>query len=298
LASWLRDPQKFKTLLQIPVMILMNFTAMIPFALVWYVGMTNWIPQITIEWWRAEFVGPISFVKAVGDQLFLEAILRTIFIAAVCVPVEFLLGFLIAYVFAGNFFGKKFVTLAAVVPMMVVPAAGGYVFYLVFIESGPANGLLQILGIAKGPIPFLTDPTWALISIMLADIWQWTPFIFLIMSAALLSLPQDPINAAYVLGATKWYTFRKVALPMMKRPIMIALILRAVESIKIFDYPYMMTGGGPGYSTQTISMHLYEAGFKYLKYGFTATQSLLILITLIIVGWYAVKPLRVAQMGK
>jgi multiple sugar transport system permease protein len=84
----------------------------------------------------------------------------------------------------------------------------------------------------------------------------------------------------------------------LKRPIMIALILRAIESLKIFDYPYMITGGGPGYATQTISMHLYEAGFKYLKYGPTAAQSVLILITLIIVGWYAVKPLRVAQRGE
>jgi len=296
LSSWFRIPEKFKILLILPVQIVMNFTAIIPFALAWYVGMTNWVPQITIDWWRAQFIGPIAFVYAINDPLFLAAVARTLFIAAVVVPIEFLLGFLLAYVFLAKFIGRKFVTLVAVVPMMVVPAAGGYVFYLMFVGNGPVNGLLQIF--AGISIPFLTNPTWALISIMLADIWQWTPFIFLIMSAALLSLPQEPINAAYVMGASKWYTFRRVIIPMLKRPMMIALILRAIESLKIFDYPYMMTQGGPGYATQTITMNLYESGFKYLKYGRTATQCLIIFITCIIVAWYAVKPLRAAQRGE
>ncbi len=274
----------------------MNFTAMIPFVLTWYVGMTNWLPQLSINWWKADFIGPYNFIRVIRDQLFLNAIARTLFISAVCVPIEFLLGFLVAYVFMGNFRGKRFLTLVMIVPMMVVPAAGGYTFYLMFIEKGPVNGLLNLVGIKS--ISFLTVPNLAFVTVMLADIWQWTPFIFLIMSAALLGLPQDPINAAYVLGATKWYTFRSVVLPMLKRPMMIAVLLRTIESFKLFDYPYMITGGGPGYATQTISMHLYEAGFKYLKYGPTAAQSLIILITMIIVGLYAVKPLRAAQRGE
>ena len=273
----------------------MNFTAIIPFALTWYVGMTNWVPQLTIDWWRADFIGPIAFVKVIQDQIFLQSVARTLFISAVCVPVECILGFALAYVLTGNFFGKRFFNLVAVIPLMVVPAAGGYVFYLMFVESGPINGILKTIGVT--PIPFLSSPSWALATVMLADIWQWTPFIFLIMSAALLSLPQDPINAAYVLGASKWYTFRRVILPMLKRPMMIAIILRGIESLKLFDYPYMMTQGGPGYATQTITMNLYESGFKYLKYGFTATESLVIFITCIIVAWYAVKPLRAAQRG-
>jgi multiple sugar transport system permease protein len=296
LGSWFRVPEKFKILLILPVQIVMNFTAIIPFALTWYVGMTNWVPQLTIDWWRADFIGPIAFVKVIQDQLFLESVARTLFISAVCVPVECLLGFALAYVLTGNFFGKRFFNLIAVVPLMVVPAAGGYVFYLMFIESGPLNGILKMIGVT--PIPFLSNPSWALVSVMLADIWQWTPFIFLIMSAALLSLPQDPINAAYVLGASKWYTFRRVILPMLKRPMMIAVILRGIESLKLFDYPYMMTQGGPGYATQTITMNLYESGFKYLKYGFTATESLVIFIACIFVAWYAVKPLRAAQRGE
>jgi multiple sugar transport system permease protein len=273
----------------------MNVTAMIPFALTWYVGMTNWTPQFTTNWWEATFIGPYAFLMVLQDELFVQAVQRTLFISAVVVPIEFLLGFLIAYAFSGNFFGKRFLTLVIVAPMMVVPAVGGWTFFLMFVESGPVNGLLSLITGSTVMIPWLTNQTYALLTIMIVDIWQWTPFIFLIMSAALLGLPQEPVNAAYVLGATKWYTFRKVALPMLKRPMIIALILRAIESLKIFDYPYMMTGGGPGHATMTISMQLYESGFKYLKYGSTATQALLILITLIIVGRYAVKPLRAEQ---
>ena len=296
LKSLWRDPAKFKNLLQIPLMTVMNFTAMIPFALTWYVGMTNWAPQLTIDWWKADFIGPLNYIRVLPDELFLNAIGRTLLFSAVCVPIEFLLGFLLAYVFMGDFFGKKFFVLIAIVPMMVVPAAGGYTFYLMFIKLGPVNGLLNLLGFSS--IPFLMVAKWAYVAIILADIWQWTPFIFLIMSAALLGLPQDPINAAYVLGASKWHTFRTVVLPMLRRPAMIALILRAVESFKLFDYPFMMTGGGPGYSTQTISMNLYEAGFRYLRYSRTAAQSIVILLTMAIVGYYAVKPLRAAQRGE
>jgi len=282
-----------------PVQIVMNFTAMPAFILAIYVGMTNWTPQLVgADWWRADLIGPLNFVKVLGDELFLQAVARTLLISAVCVTVEFLLGFVLAYVFTGSFFGKRIFTLVAVVPMMVVPAAGGWIFHLMFLETGPVNGLLSIVTGTSQMIRFLNNPNLALFAIMLADIWQWTPFVFLIMTAALLGLPQEPINAAYVLGATKWYTFRKVVLPMLKRPMMIALILRAIESLKIFDYPYMMTGGGPGYSTQTISMNLYESGFKYLKYGFTAAEALLIFISVIIIGMYAIKPLRAAQRGE
>jgi len=296
LNSLWRDPAKFKYLLQLPLMTVMNFTAMIPFALTWYVGMTNWAPQLTSNWWEADFLGPLNYIRVIPDDLFLNAIGRTLLFSAICVPVEFLLGFLLAYVFMGDFFGKKFFVLIAIVPMMVVPAAGGYTFYLMFIKLGPINGLLNILGFNS--IPFLMVTKWAYVAIILADIWQWTPFIFLIMGAALLGLPQEPINAAYVLGASRWHTFRTVVLPMLRRPTMIALILRTVESFKLFDYPFMMTGGGPGYTTQTISMHLYEAGFRYLKYGPTAAQSIVILLTMAIVGFYAVKPLRAAQRGE
>jgi multiple sugar transport system permease protein len=108
----------------------------------------------------------------------------------------------------------------------------------------------------------------------------------------MLALPQDPINAAYVLGASRGYTFRRVMLPMLRTPIMIALILRSIEAFKIFDYVYMMTKGGPGYTTQTISMYLYEWGFKYIRFGYVTSASLLIFITMAIIGWYASKPLR------
>ncbi len=203
-----------------------------------------------------------------------------------------MLGFGIAYVLSGEFFGKRAFTLACIAPMMVVPAAGGYIFYLMFVETGPINGLLSAITGAPSNIPFLTNSYYALLSLMIADIWQWTPFILLIMVAALTSLPQDPINAAHVLGASKFYTFTHVIVPMLRRPMLIAIILRGIESFKIFDVAYIMTAGGPGRATQTISMYLYESGFLYLKYGFTASECLLIFITMGIIGWYVVKILR------
>ena len=292
LSDWFRIPEKFSTLMIIPVQIVMNFTAMIPFALTWYVGMTNWQPQITPFFWEAQFVGIQNFLKIPGDDLFVASLARTLLIVAVCVPVEFLLGFGQAYVLSRNFRGRQAIRVIAIVPMMMVPIVTGYVFYLMFIPTGPVSSFINLITGRTEPILFFADPNLALMTIMLADIWQWTPFIFLIFISSILALPQDPINAAYVLGASRGYTFRRVMLPMLKTPIMIALILRSIECFKVMELPWIMTQGGPGYSTFTIQMHLYESAFKYLKYGFTNAQSLTIFITMIIIGWYASKPLR------
>ena len=292
LGDWFRIPEKFSTLMIIPIQIVMNFTAMIPFALAWYVGMTNWQPQFTPFFWEAQFVGPLNFLKIPGDDLFIASIARTLLIVGVCVPVEFSLGFGQAYVLSRSFKGRQIIRVIAIVPMMMVPIVTGYVFYLMFIPVGPINSFISPLTGGSEPILFLADSTLALITIMIADIWQWTPFMFLIFISSILALPKDPIDAAYVLGASRSYTFRRVMLPMLKTPIMIALILRSIECFKIFDVPFIMTGGGPGYSTFTVQMHLYESAFKYLRYGFTNSESLVIFMTMVVVGWYASKPLR------
>jgi multiple sugar transport system permease protein len=276
----------------IPIQLVMNFTAMIPFALTMYVGMTNWQPQLTPFFWEATFVGPQNFFKILGDDLFIASIARTLLIIGVCVPIEFLLGFGQAYVLSGNFRGRQVIRVIAIVPMMMVPIVTGYVFYLMFIPTGPVSSIINFITGNTQPIQFLANPNLALLCIMLADIWQWTPFMFLIFVSSILALPQEPINASYVLGASRGYTFRRVMLPMLRTPILIALLLRTIECFKIFDVPYIMTQGGPGYSTYTISMHLYESAFKYLKYGFTNSESLVIFIIMIFVGWYASKPLR------
>lgn len=292
LRDYFRIPEKFSTLMIIPIQLVMNFTAMIPFALTWYVGMTNWQPQLTPFFWEATFVGPQNFFKILGDDLFVASIARTLLIIGVCVPIEFLLGFGQAYVLSGNFRGRQAIRVIAIIPMMMVPIVTGYVFYLMFIPTGPVSSIINFITGNTQPIQFLANPNLALLCIMLADIWQWTPFMFLIFISSILALPQDPINASYVLGASRGYTFRRVMLPMLKTPILIALLLRTIECFKIFDVPYIMTQGGPGYSTYTISMHLYESAFKYLQYGFTNSESLVIFIIMIFVGWYASKPLR------
>ncbi len=115
---------------------------------------------------------------------------------------------------------------------------------------------------------------------------------FLIMLSGLLALPADPINAARVLGASELTIFRRVSLPMMKRIIMIAFILRAIECFKLMDGVYILTYGGPGYSTQTISMWIYEAAFKYLDYGYVSQVALVIFVSIGVISWFALKPLR------
>lgn len=291
LKEYTSNPEKFKNLLAMPVQILMNIVAMPAFILAWYVAFTNWRPTRG-DWWQADFIFFDNFIRMFSDEYFIGAISRTLFILVVVVSIEFLIGFGLAYILSGDFLGKKVTITVILLPMMVVPAVGGFIFYLMFLQTGPVNALISLITGTEFTLAWFNYPGTALLTIMLTDIWQWTPFMFLIFISSMLALPPDPINAAYVLGASRAYTFRRVAIPMLRTPILIAIILRSIEAFKIFDYVYVMTQGGPGYTTQTISIYLYEFGFKYARFGYVTAQSLLIMVTMGIVAWYAVKPLR------
>jgi multiple sugar transport system permease protein len=176
--------------------------------------------------------------------------------------------------------------------MMVIPAVSGYMFFMMFQGTGPINKIISIVSGTPLTIGWLSVPKYAIMSVILMDVWQWTPFMFLILLSGMLSLPPDPINAAKVLGASQFTIFRRVMMPMMKRIVMIALILRSIECFKLMDGIYLMTFGGPGYHTQTISMWLYEAAFRYLDYGFVSAIALTIFVSMGIISWFAIKPLR------
>jgi multiple sugar transport system permease protein len=129
------------------------------------------------------------------------------------------------------------------------------------------------------------------IAIILTDIWQWTPFMFLIMTAGVLSLPENPVMAAKVLGASDWQTFRYVKLPMLKNIIIIALVIRFMEALKIFDAPFIMTGGGPGFHTETISIYAFVASIVNGRLGYGSSLALILLIIFLLIITPSVRPI-------
>jgi multiple sugar transport system permease protein len=164
--------------------------------------------------------------------------------------------------------------------MMLSPVAISYdIGQMLFHESrGPINQLLRVIGMT--PIHWKSDPSIALYPMIIIDIWQWTPFVMLILFSALQSIPDDIFDAVRVDGASYWQSFRYVVLPLISPVAATVVLIRGLEMTKIFETIYVVTGGGPGTATESITLRAFQIGFKNLDLGYAATiaQALLILI--------------------
>jgi len=291
-----KDVARFGFLLILPAQIMLLFIVVFPLLAALYLSLTEWSPLTGggTRWFQAyEYWGWLSnYSHLLRDKDFLLAVLRTFIIVVVVVPVEFLLGLGLAFLFLEKFPGKKIFHSIILMPMMIVPAVAGFIFYMLFQSSGPINAILSEVLFRNVTLTWLTGKVSAMLCIMLADIWEWTPLMFLILLSGLMSLPEDQINAATILGASRWQRFTKVIFPLLKPVIIIALIIRGMEAVKIFDLIWLMTTGGPGTATESISVYMYKYGFKYLKWSWVAAGGVLILILMSVVSLYALKPIK------
>ncbi len=285
--------------LTLPAQILVLFIAAFPLLMQLYISLTDWAPLTGIGWWDAWELwnGFANYSDLVHDDRLWSALGRTGLVMLVCVPAEFLLGLGLATLFADDFPGKRLFYSILLMPMMVVPAVAGYMFFMLFQSGGPVNDVLSRLAGQPVAIAWLSDPTLALIAVMIADIWQWTPLMFLILLAGLVGVPDDQIKAATLLGANAWQRFTTIVLPKMKTIIVIALAIRLIENFKIFDTLYIMTGGGPGVATETISVYIYKVTTQDLIWGYVAAIALAILVVLSILAVLAMRRMAAAGAG-
>jgi multiple sugar transport system permease protein len=286
--------------LALPAQILVLFIAVFPLLMQLYISLTDWSPLSGIGWWNAwELWNSFAnYTDLAADNRFWSALRRTFVVMIVCVPTEFLLGLGLATLFADDFPGKRLFYSILLMPMMVVPAVAGYMFFMLFQSGGPMNDILSALTGSRVAIAWLSDPTLALAAVMMADIWQWTPLMFLILLAGLVGVPEDQMKAATLLGANAWQRFTTIVLPKMKTIIIIALAIRVIENFKIFDTLYIMTGGGPGVATETISVYIYKLTTQDLIWGYVAAIALAILIVLSIATVFAMKRMAAAREAR
>jgi multiple sugar transport system permease protein len=286
--------------LALPAQILVLFIAVFPLLMQLYISLTDWSPLSGIGWWNAwELWNSFAnYTDLAADNRFWSALWRTFVVMIVCVPAEFLLGLGLATLFADDFPGKRLFYSILLMPMMVVPAVAGYMFFMLFQSGGPMNDILSALTGTRVAIAWLSDPTLALAAVMIADIWQWTPLMFLILLAGLVGVPEDQMKAATLLGANAWQRFTTIVLPKMKTIIIIALAIRVIENFKIFDTLYIMTGGGPGVATETISVYIYKLTTQDLIWGYVAAIALAILLVLSIATVFAMKRMAAAREAR
>ena len=162
---------------------------------------------------------------------------------------------------------------------------------------GAINGTLKYFGIDTESLTWTASPRLAMLSVILVDVWQWTPFVFLVLLAGLQAIPQEPYEAALVDGSNNWQTFRHVTLPLLKPAILIALLLRTMDLLRVFDHIFILTEGGPGFATETLSLYIYRTAFRFSNFGYAAAMSfvLLIITNLISAGYMRMLQTREAN---
>jgi len=283
---------RLPVLLITPLQVLLTFILVFPFGLAIYLSFTTWSPLQGIPWWKANLAGVTNFVDMFGDARLWNAVMRTLLIVGVSVSVELGIGFGLALLFFNWQFPMKKVLISMfLIPMMILPIVAGYNFYVLFFEDGPANQFLSFLTGTTQKIPWLSDSRLVLFPIMLADIWQWTPFMFLVFYSALHALPAEPFKAARVLGAKSLQIARHLTIPMLKPIMTIAILIRSLEAFKIFDVPFIMTGGGPGFASETFSIYMMKQGLQFWKISYVSAIALVILTIISVVTWYSAQPL-------
>lgn len=229
------------------------------------------------------FIGLDNYIDLLGQERFRAVIWTTSIIVMVSVALQYVIGFSIALMLNARIPGAKLFRVGLLLPMLIAPVAVALIARMMLNPTiGPLNELTSLFGFPN--LPFLTDRYWALGSIIAVEVWQWTPFVILLMLAGLQTLPDDVYEAATLENTSPWRQFWDITFPMLL-PISVAIIfIRAVESFKVMDTVFIMTGGGPGIATETLTLFAYQEGFKKFNMGYTSALSFLFLIFIIVIG--------------
>lgn len=229
------------------------------------------------------FVGLDNYTDILSSTRFWGAIQVTAVLVFVSVALQYVLGFALALALHHNVPGAALYRVSFLLPMFLAPVCVALIARMMFHPVlGPVNDFFSAFGLEN--IPFLTNSTLALATLIVVEVWQWTPFVILLMLAGLQGLPAEVFEAARVDNISAWRRFRDITFPMLM-PLSVAVIfIRLIESFKIIDTVFVLTGGGPGTATETLTLFAYNEGFKKFNIGMTSALSFLFLIVVIVFG--------------
>jgi multiple sugar transport system permease protein len=237
---------------------------------------------------QQQFIGFENFVRAFQDPLVAQSAWTTIKWMAVVTLVEISLGLALALLLSGTLKGRGAFSSLLIIPIIMPPVAVSVAWLFMYdYEFGVINYLINQIGFSS--VRWLSDPAIALYAMMVVDVWQATPFAFLLLYAALLSLPRDPYEAAAIDGAGRWHVFRTVTLPLLQPVLMVVILLRLIDAARIFDKIFVMTRGGPGSSAYTATLTIYIEGFTKFDFGYASALSFLFQLSLVAAATFYVK---------
>lgn len=272
-AEW--ADRHFKWLLVAPAVLLILALSIYPLLFSLVVSFINYDFQVPGH----AFVGLKNFERVVFDPIARWSIVLTAILSGASVAIEFLLGLAVALTMMKSFRGRGLIMSILIVPLFISPVIVGQTFTLLLQRPfGPTNYILSELLGQDVTISWLTESPWVYFSIILADVWQWTPFMFVILLAGLTAIPPNLFEAAELDGVGPWQVFWSITLPHIAPMILLAITFRLLDAIRLFDTIFIMTGGGPGTQTYTASYYLYTIGFTQFHLSQATAGSWLFLI--------------------
>ena len=219
-----------------------------------------------------------NFGRLASDAFFLAALAHTLVYSFAALTIEFLLGLALALLLNSRLRGRTVFRALLLVPMMLPAVVVGVIWRLLLNPNyGPVNSALRSLRIDTAVLTWTASPKLAMFSVIVVDCWQWTPFMFLVLLAGLQAIPLEPYEAALIDGSSRWQTFRHITLPLLKPAILIALLLRTMDLLRVFDQIFILTEGGPGFATETLSLYIYRTAFRFFDFGYAAALSFVLL---------------------
>jgi multiple sugar transport system permease protein len=265
-------------LLAAPILFLLT---VVVYPLVYAVG-------LSLQYYRlGGFAGLHNYALAFQDSLLRDSLRATLDYAGLAMSIEMLLGLGLAVAVQRTILsaaGRTLVYLLFVLPMVTPPVAAGVIFRLMYIpQYGILNFLFGDLGYRGNPILWMSSPRMAMFSVLSVDVWQWMPFVFLVLFAGLQAVPPDVIEAAQVDGAGGWMRFRAIELPYLKPLLLLVLVFRFTDTLRVFDHVQVLTMGGPGAATEFLSLYLYKIAFKFSNLNYAAALAIYVVIIVSIV---------------
>ena len=262
-----------------PALIVLVIALLYPILYMIYASFLSWNPNQTID--QAEWVGLKNYIKLLSDASFHESFWVTLKFAFFVVSIEMIVGVGLALLLDRNICGLSALRTLFILPMMIAPIVVGLMWrYMYHPSVGIFNRTLTDLGLPT--VPWLSDSWWSLVSVIIADIWQWTPFIFILALAALQSLPRSALEAARIDGATPWQQIWHIKIPLMMPVLIVTCLLRLIDAFKVLEVILVMTNGGPGLSTEILALRISRTASEFRELGEAAAMSNYLLLLLLI----------------
>ena len=286
------DARLFKYGLIAPAVFLMVLMSVLPLV---YLLMVSF-QRISLSDQITSFEGLVNYIRIFSDTRLWNAVLHTLIITALALPIELLLGMLLAYHFLDERRFKRVFVALLIIPSVISPMVAGSMWRLMFDDRyGPINQIISWIAGQRISILWTIDIVWAYPAIIITDVWQWTPFMFIILLAALANVDREQLDAAAMDGASRSRTFREVTLPAIWPVMMIALLIRGLDLVRLFDSVWQLTRGGPGSATETISIYAYIRGFQEFDTSYIAAVIVVLAILFSLVLVFLLKRMAIAR---